>query len=285
MDRTKIVWLVNRNILRNSAEKLPDEIRAQGMVCVDYDWRLTDPSPPQIPDWLDHTYCAITYGAIQFVRAINPTGQLQPGALGANDRVNVNSYMSNLPHDWFLNRRGVFVTWKMFKDVGAGWFARFAYTGKSFEALFVRPMSGYKSFAGQLVKWDTFEEDVKTIDELTSVMDETLIMVAPPIPLHGEFRFVIADGKVVTGSEYRWDNVLDIRIDYPQECFDLAQQVAQHDWQVDVAYTCDIALTGEGPKLIELNGFASAGLYACDIKEVVDKVSLAAWREYSGENI
>lgn len=281
MEPQQITWLVNRNILRYSAEKLPDIVRSQGMNCIEYDYKVGDESPT-IP-YLTDADCCVIYGSIQFVKAINPEGLLQPGALGANSRVNVNTYMSNLPFDWFMNNQGVFVTWAMFKALGQLWLTRFNNT--SLSSLFIRPVSGYKSFAGQVIKQATWDEDIKTLDLLSSVMDETMIMVAPPVNIQGEFRFVIADGKVVTGSEYRWDNVLDVRIDYPDECFQLAKQVAEHDWQVDVAYVCDIALTDEGPKLIELNGFASAGLYACDINQVVEAVSRAAWREYSGENI
>ena len=92
---------------------------------------------------------------------------------------------------------------------------------------------------------------------------------------------MIADGKVIAGSEYRWDGKLDIRRDWPQECWDLADQVAKHPWQVDIAYTCDVALTNSGPKIVELNGFSCAGLYACDLNLVVKGVSDAALKDWN----
>lgn len=173
------------------------------------------------------------------------------------------------------------MTWSMFK----------AYRGIEQiadhwpDGLFIRPNSGLKTFAGQRVTAADFDDHVSTLEQTSGVMPDTLILVSKLHDIQGEFRFVIADGKVVTGSEYRWDGKLDIRRDWPEECEALARQVAEHEWQVDIAYTCDVALTPDGPRIVELNGFSCAGMYACDLEKVVDAVSAAAWREYHGHDI
>lgn len=224
--------------------------------------------------------CVVLYGSHQFVRAINTNGRFQPGMLGVNNRTHASAYMSNLPLDWFLNRDAVFMTWAMFKRR-----ARELFYDHDTNALFIRPDSGFKAFAGQVVHYGTIDEDIKTLDELSGVMDETMILVNTTQELLGEFRFVIADGKVIAGSEYRWDGKLDIRRDWTPECEALAQSVADHPWQVDIAYTCDVALLEHGVKVIELNGFSCAGLYACDLDKVVKGVSAAALREFRGEDV
>ena len=38
------------------------------------------------------------------------------------------------------------------------------------------------------------------------------------------------------------------------------------------AFVLDVADTLEGPKVIEVNNFNSAGLYACDVGKIVDAV-------------
>lgn len=224
--------------------------------------------------------CVVLYGSHQFVRATNPNGRFQPGNLGVNERTRASAYMSNLPLDWFLNRDGVFMTWAMFKHR-----ARELFYQHDTNQLFVRPDSGFKAFAGQTVKYGTIAQDLETLDKLTGVMDDTMILVNTCQNIQGEFRFVIADGRVVAGSEYRWDGKLDIRRDWPEACEELASQVAQHEWQVDIAYTCDVALLEHGVKLVELNGFSCAGLYACDLDKVVQGVSAAALREFLGEDV
>lgn len=188
--------------------------------------------------------------------------------------------MSNLPLDWFMNRDGVFMTWAMFKQRRREFF----YSWDS-DRIFIRPNSGFKTFAGTPIKYGELDDEINSLDQLSSVMDETMIMVAPAQKIQGEFRFVIADGKVIAGSEYRWDGKLDIRRDWTPECEELAQRVASHPWQIDIAYTCDVALLEDSVKLVELNGFSCAGLYACDLDKVVQGVSEAAIREFYGHDL
>lgn len=277
MDKNNVFWLVHDGILRYDSQKLPDIVKAQGFNLQQFEWA---PGDPDIRVDLGAQNCVIMYGTKQFVDMINKSGPFQPGGLGNNSRTSATEYMSNLPLEWLLNRKGIFTTWCQFKERKDDWWQIFPG-----EKLFVRPNSGMKTFAGQTVSLEDWDEDIRTIDQLTSVMPETLMMVAPINDLQGEFRFVVAEGEIIAGSEYRWDNKLDIRRDWPEECFELAQRVAQHPWQVDIAYTCDVALTDDGPKVVELNGFCSAGLYACDMNKVVEGISRVAWREWSGENI
>lgn len=272
-----IKWIVDASILDRGLPRghLPDIIRAQGHEVFTLQW-ARGMEVPHIP--FDPKECVVVYGSHQFQRALN--FKYQPGSLGLTERTNAMNYLSNLPLEWFLNQDGIFVSWTMFKAQKQRWFDLFGG-----DRVFVRPNSGFKTFTGTTVSRDEWDYDIQGLDKLSSVMDDTLIMVAGSKPIKGEFRFVIAEGQVIAGSEYRWDDVLDIRIDYPEECRALAQQVASHSWQVDVAYTCDVALTDDGVKVVELNSFCSAGLYACDLEEVVRGVSRAAYREWSGENI
>lgn len=273
------VWILDSYILdrltQYSRRSLVDVLSDQG-----YPYKIVERKPNGFYDPIDPITDApvVLYGSHQFVKATNPDGRFQPGGLGVNDRTAVTAYMSNLPLDWFLNKTGQFMTWSMFKQQAVEIF-----DAAASRTLFIRPNSGFKTFAGQVIYLGTLDTDIETLDQLTGVMNDTLIFYNYVEKIEGEFRFVIVDGKVVTGSEYRWDGCLDIRIDYPESCFRLAQLVAEQPWQVDIAYTCDIALTEKGPKIIELNGFSCAGLYACDLEKVVCAVSDAALKEWRGD--
>ncbi len=280
MDKSKITWLVLEPMLRYSAVELPDEIRRQGFNCELFD-SIPDPSDPRLIPAEDH--CTILYGSLEFCRTLNSKGRFQPGNLGNNDNVTPTMYMANLPLDWFLNRHALFTSWHLFKDRGPEWCRMFG--DEEHLKVFVRPNSGFKSFAGQFVRTDDWAYDVDGIDKLSGVMPTTMIMVNRPIELQGEFRFVIADRKVLTGSEYRWDGKLDVRSDFLEDCFEVAKKMAAYEWQPDIAYTCDVAQTPDGPKIIELNGFSSAGLYRCKIPAVVKGISAAAWAEWTGQDI
>lgn len=280
MESKPVKWVVDDNILRTyRTRQITDVIRDLGYELHQVTW---DPLSPLDPIPFSADDCVVLYGTHQFVRAVQKQYQFQPGALGVTDRTCVAQYMSNLPLDWFLNRDAIMTTWGIFKQRREDWF--FMFGGKQ-DRVFVRPNSGFKTFAGQCIRWSHIDHDIATIDKLSSAMDDTLILVNGDLEIKGEFRFVIADGKVIAGSEYRWDGILDIRSDYPEECRQFAEKVAQHPWQVDIAYTCDVALTLDGPKLVELNGFSCAGLYACDLEAVVHGISSTAWREWSGDDV
>lgn len=276
---TPTLWILDSYILdrltRYSRRSITDILSDQGHL-----YRVVERKSNGFYDPIDPItdIPVVLYGSHQFVKAINPDGRFQPGGLGVNDRTSATAYMSNLPLDWFLNKHAQFMTWSMFKHRAVELFD--AYSSRT---LFIRPNSGFKTFAGQVINLGTLDTDIETLDKLTGVMPETLIMINYTHKIQGEFRFVIVEGQVVTGSEYRWDGCLDIRIDYPESCFKLAELVAQQEWQVDIAYTCDIALTSHGPKIVELNGFSCAGLYACDLKKVVNTVSRAALKEWRGD--
>jgi len=277
---TQATWILHGNILERlvyHGRSLPEAITAAGHRFSIIEWE-TGQTPPTSD--VDANQPVVLFGSHPFVRAINPSGKYQPGQLGVNERTTASAYMSNLPLEWFMNRDGFFLPWAVFKLRAKELF----YTWDT-DRLFIRPNTGFKSFAGQVVKFGTIDEDINGLNQLTGIMDENMILVAPPQKILGEFRFVVADGKVVTGSEYRWDGRLDIRRDWTPECEDLARQVAEHPWQVDIAYTCDVALLEEGPRLVELNGFSCAGMYACDIDKVVRAVSDAAIKEFYGDDI
>lgn len=101
---------------------------------------------------------------------------------------------------------------------------------------------------------------------------------------------------MIAGSEYRWDNILDVRRDTHPICDALAKKIAEADWQADSVYVCDVALIDDfiaadwgGPpagltaKVVELNAFSSSGLYACDTYKIVEAVSKVAHCEWQGE--
>lgn len=271
-----VTWLLDKNILERMVygqRTLPDVIRSQGHQVIEVE-REDDGLFPCLEGLEGPT---VLYGSHEFTKQINHDGRFQPGHLGVNRRTSATQYMSYLPLDWFLNREAKFMTWAMFKQR-----ARELFYDHDTNLLFIRPDSGFKTFAGQRVQFGLLDDDISTLEQISGVMTDTLIMVNPGIDIQGEFRFVIADKQVIAGSEYRWDGKLDVRRDWPQECWDLAQKVAQHEWQVDIAYTCDVALTDSGPRIVELNGFSCAGLYACDLEKVVAGVSECAAREWAG---
>lgn len=208
--------------------------------------------------------CVITHGTIQFCKQIEKAyGKIWVPGLYFNDNVKTfTAFASHIGED-LLNSDFIILSLSEFKR-------------RKMKNVFIKPLSGLKEFVGQIASWH---------DQLSSVEIDptTLCVISQPQEIKAEFRYVIVNREVITGSEYRWDNVLDVRRDTLPVCDELANKVAKMQWQADLVYVCDIASTDNGPKVIELNAFSSSGLYACDTYKIVEAVSKIAWAEYLGE--
>lgn len=226
------------------------------------------------PDhWLNEP--TILYGQIGYIKKCNKP--FIPGAYGFNNNTDCNVYYTKIPSEWMLNADFFMLPFGIIKNN-----IQRIFSMVDDNKFFLRPNSGRKTFAGLVINDSNYEHEFNSSQQITSVTDETICVVAPVKKLQGEFRFAVIGGEVIDGSEYRWDNILDIRRDYPQECWELANKMAKHSWIPDAGFTVDVALTENGPKIIELNSLASSGLYAIDRNIFVEKVSEYALKEFNG---
>lgn len=225
----------------------------------------TEPDP-NIPYGTFYTVkdCVITHGTVQFCKQIQKFyGNYWLPGLYFND--NVKSFEKFAAHlgPYLLNDDFFILPWA-------------EVVRRDCRGFFVKPLSGMKEFTGQVI------EDFRDITDVSGgfVNPETLCVVSTPKKIDAEFRYVIVEGKVITGSEYRWDNILDVRRDTLPEADTLAKTIAELEWQADKVYVCDIAMHGGKPYVIELNAFSSSGFYACDTYKIVEAVSKAAENEF-----
>lgn len=131
------------------------------------------------------------------------------------------------------------------------------------ETLFVKPALSNKAFNGQVVS-PVNAQVIMGFPDVDMIASEPCAIIA-------EYRFVVAGGQVVTGSQYRRDSQLDVRIDVRAECLELAQRAADLYSPAEL-FTLDVAEAREGPRVIEYNSFSCSGLYACDGRKIVDAV-------------
>ena len=89
-----------------------------------------------------------------------------------------------------------------------------------------------------------------------------MVAISKVKKIKAEYRFFILDGKVISGSQYRRDSILDKRVDVMPGALELAQKVASLPQQIDVYYTCDIAELENGDfEVLEINAGSCSGLY------------------------
>lgn len=218
----------------------------------------------------DESLPSIFYGPIKFVNQMMKETKSYPGAFGYKNNLFVNQYMSKYPLNWFLNREGYFTTLRMLEQ-----------SGFQYPEVFIRPNSPFKTFTGFCVNQDNAKDEYSSLRQIQHIQDDELIFVSPKKNILEEFRCVICDGEVITYSLYRWDDIFYCSRDIFPECLTLAENVAKYSYQIDSAYVVDIAMTEDGPFIIEFNSLSSSGLYACDLDVFIDKMSQLTIKEFS----
>jgi hypothetical protein len=153
------------------------------------------------------------------------------------------------------------------------------------DMVFIRPDDNDKSFSGRLVPLENFPQWYKEATENRSPAAE-LVVVSSPVAIEAEWRFVIADRKVVAGSDYKSSGKLKVSGDSLRNAALFAEQIAAAPWQPRAIYSLDIACTASGQyRLVEINSINSSGLYRCELLPVIqamDDIAEREFREWTG---
>lgn len=146
--------------------------------------------------------------------------------------------------------------------------------------VFIRPDANDKSFSGRLVPEDNFP---KWYEETQDNRPDpaALVVVSSPVRIEAEWRFVIADRKLVAGSGYKGGGSLGLSSEYMQKASHFAKEVATAPWQPRAIYCLDVAYCATGQyRLVEIGGINSAGLYHCELLPVIRAMNEIAVREF-----
>jgi hypothetical protein len=145
------------------------------------------------------------------------------------------------------------------------------------ESVFVRPDSPLKPFSGRVLKRDAIT--LKALDHGFYYEDDQLpVLVAPVRAVAREWRYVVVDRQVVAGSAYAADSRSKLPDDPSGAPWRFAARVAAELEPPESVYVMDVCEADGELRLLELNPFSGADLYACNRGDVVKAVSLAASR-------
>jgi hypothetical protein len=163
---------------------------------------------------------------------------------------------SNCLNEWSMNKI------HKFKDVP-----------EQKEDFFIRPCTDTKEFTGQVMSWEEFSEwrhKVVSLGEktYTTLNGDTAVVISEPVGITAEYRFIIIDGKPVTGSLYKSGHTaLQKECDDPA-LYAYAERIASV-WSPHRVYALDIAISNGTPWVLEMGCMNAAGLYKCDIQKIV----------------
>jgi hypothetical protein len=146
------------------------------------------------------------------------------------------------------------------------------------DAVFIRPDDGDKKFTGQIVYKENFVEQCTEFQMKEKRLKEyDLVLVSSPKNILREWRLVICNSWIIAGSLYH-DTTMNLDyMGYPQEVEDLAKDIIfAANYKPDEVYVMDFCETQSGKfYLLEIGGFSCAGLYECDMGDIVREVSYA----------
>lgn len=285
----KLYWLIEKDL--HETEKSHIDILKK----LNIHYKLVDGSKFDFnPDTLFNIDdCVIFYGSLQYGKKVRQSN-LVPGLYWNEKNMlcsNYYSYYENellhsdyimLPYGEISRKRDF-----LFKIFG--------------DTLFIRPDSGNKQFTGNLLNKDNFDY-VLDIINIYNIDNDLMCLISPAKNILKEWRFVIVNGEVISGSLYRdWTNGGELTendtkdivllkskskyelVDENSDVFKYCQKVSKL-YDADKAYTIDITLTDNNEyKVIEIGSFSCAGLYSNDLEKIiksVNEISIDDWNEY-----
>ena len=138
---------------------------------------------------------------------------------------------------------------------------------------FIRPVNDLKLFAGTVLNKFEFDDWY----ELASLNGETFginqeVIVAPPLNLEMEWRFVIVNHEIVDGSQYYKNGHLSLD-KVGSEAMAKAKEFAQ-GWTPNDVVVMDMGRLRDGTYgIIEFNCFNASGFYGHDLDKVLKAVT------------
>lgn len=132
---------------------------------------------------------------------------------------------------------------------------------RSKKEMFIRPNSTKKIFTGDLY---TKENLLYLHDHLKN---NTEIIISEPKEISEEWRLTIIDRKIISWSEYTWENrTLKPRNEIPHAILELASEIAKCVYQPSNAYILDTCISEGKAKIIEINSINTSCFYNSNIE-------------------
>lgn len=270
-------WLIDAIAFENYCDELAAAVTKNGDTPVS----LNRPSPPYQWDDTGNAYrkafpegaCVVAHGDIDLVMRVLEDQRWTPGAFATVEHYFCSHYYSHFGR-FLLNRDYLMLPYAELPRCKEFLFRTLGREG----TLFIRPDSPLKIFTGMTVSHSQFDRDYEFMGFYEFPV-ESLVVVSSPKTIVAEWRFVIADGKVVSGSQYVDGKEHISRIANDPGALQCAEQVLQSGYEPDPVWVLDVCQTVDQQyHLLEIGGFSFAGLYACDKDLVVQAVSAVAER-------
>ena len=136
---------------------------------------------------------------------------------------------------------------------------------------FIRPTLDSKTFTGKVFnkeEWEEFKHYSYTNGHSTSLTKDTLVQVASCKSIEKEYRFWIVDGKIVTGSLYRFGRSIQYDDFVDEGAIEFCKQMIDV-FQLAETFILDVCLTEGEWKIVECGCTNAAGFYKADLQKLL----------------
>jgi hypothetical protein len=224
-DNANIKWLFERNVFDDgNPEQMAKHVRSQGMACsevafesVGGDDQELRPSKP-VPFRDDEL--VMVYGSMNLMKWLLRKNKWPKLAWYDFSRLRCQSYYAHWGA-YLLQRQYAFLPLAEINRRKDWLFRTFGRNG----AVFIRPDDNAKSFAGGIVRQEHFDQWYKRAN-FYDPGPACLAVVSTPETIYAEWRFVIAQRRVIAGSQYRRDGKEEVTASFPSEAAAFAEAVA-----------------------------------------------------------
>ena len=233
--------------------------------------------------------CVIYYGSIGLAKEIEKVNQWTPNTYTNSKYYDCSNYYPAfgnylLNQDYLMIPKGDVIRQKEW----------IYYLEGEKNEVFIRPERGGKTFTGKSISKENLEDHINSLN----INDKDLCVISSPKEVYKEWRFLVVDGKIITGSQYRerkWDGKtaeyvsrdvqdnVEQNMSVHQKAYDKAEEIlANTNFQCDRAWTLDICEHRGDFYMMEIGGFSCAGLYKMDLEKIVAKISEIAAEDWNG---
>lgn len=259
MSASNKIWLVQNN-LGQSFSKFYDILRERGENVENISESNIDKftNLDVIRSGADFVY----YGSIELCKKLQNEG-LKVGPTWEN--YNCSAYYPYLGK-FLLNEDCVFIP---LKELKRRLYFFYGILGRDAK-LFIRPNRGDKSFKACVVDLQDFNQFYSQVENAHN----ELVVISSPKNIRGEWRFVVIDGEIVSSSLYIYQGLRTELAATPTKAVNLANEILTCGYSPDKMFTIDVCedILGEY-RVMELNSFNCAGLYACDLNKVIEEIN------------
>lgn len=265
-----VTWILQTDIFEENLTKLKDEIVKQGHY---YSFAKYIPfsEKQDFPD-VKPAGPVIFYGSLNMAAKIRKATNWIPGVWCNLEKMKCTSYYPYYGK-YLINNDYTIIPFGELERLKPRLFERFGLNGD----IFIRPDSPSKIFSGGLLGKS---ESLGHFLANSVVFPEELCIISSPKQIFAEWRLVVCNGEIITGSQYHKNGLLETNKEFSTEVTRFGYEVIK-EWQPESCFVLDLGETQNGYGLVEINSFSCSGYYDCELSEIVKHASTQAEIEFN----